>query len=81
MVTYKYKRATSKQHAITEIYLNGELVGYLMPLYNKPEYKYSAIGDNQWYVNINNGKYFLIEKRKTKKEIIELVEKYFQDNA
>ena len=76
-VTYKYKRATVKMHPITEIMVNGEKVGYYLPLYNKPEYMFTPEKD-KWYVNINNGKYFLIEKKETKKGIIEVIENYFK---
>jgi hypothetical protein len=77
-ITYKYKKATVKMHPITEIYVNGEKVGYYLryylPLYNKPEYRFTP----RWYVNINNGKYFLIEKKETKKDIIEAIENYIK---
>lgn len=64
-------------HPITVILVNGENVGYYLPLYNKPEYRFTPAAD-KWYVNINNGKYFLIEKRDSKKGIIEAIENYFK---
>jgi hypothetical protein len=76
-VTYKYKRATVKMSPITEIIVNGEKVGYYLPLYNKPEYRFTP-KQNRWYVNINNGNYFLIEKMETKKGIVIAIENYFK---
>jgi pyruvate dehydrogenase complex dehydrogenase (E1) component len=76
-ITYKYKKATVKMHSITEIYVNDEKVGYYLPLYNKPEYRFTPPAD-RWYVNINNGEYFLIEKKETKKDIIEAIENYIK---
>jgi hypothetical protein len=79
MITYKYRRSTPRYHARTDIYLDGEFVGYYMPLYNKPDFKYMPKGNqNRWWVSINSGDYFLAEKRATKEEIISLVEEYFQ---
>lgn len=77
-------------HPITEILVNGEKVGYYIPLYNKPEYRFTPA--DKWYVNINYVKewyinkekrykkisFFLIEKRDSKKSIIEAIENYFK---
>jgi pyruvate dehydrogenase complex dehydrogenase (E1) component len=79
-VTYKYKKATVKMSPITEIIVNGKKVGYYLPLYNKPEYRFTP-KQNEWYVNINNGKYFLIEKTETKEGIITVIESYFKNIA
>ena len=75
-ITYKYKKATAKMHPITEILVNGEKVGYFLPLYNKAEYRFTPKQD-RWHVNINNGKYFLIDKSETKKGIVTAIEDYF----
>ena len=75
-ITYKYKKGTVKDYPHTLIYFKGERVGYYMPLYNKPVYRYGVKGNNdRWYVNINTDDYFLIEKAASKEEIIKLVEK------
>jgi len=77
-ITYKYKRATDKEFAYTRIFLNGEEVGYYMPLYNKDVYKHSNQKE-KWYVHINTDEYILIEKAETKEGIISLIVEYFKD--
>lgn len=78
-IKYKYKRGTKKEHPTTVISFKGKAVGYLMPLYNKPEFHCMEKGNhNRWYVNINTDEYFLIEKAESKKSIMTKVENYFK---
>lgn len=74
--TYKYKRATDKEHGHTQVFLNGEYIGYMIQ--NRSRFR--VVGENWDFAPAGeqHGKYLVASNRK---KLVQKIEEYFSSKT